>query len=88
MARTVDAVIDETGRVRLLESLSLPSPRRAIVTVLDDVIDESTTTEIGHDAGLPAPWRSRLLAPTAGSSRLHPALRPSIVGACRPRHTS
>ena len=34
MAQTVEAVIDEQGQVRLLEPLHLPSPRRALVTVL------------------------------------------------------
>ncbi len=36
MIRTYEAVIDETGIVRLLEDVSLPGPRRALVTVLDE----------------------------------------------------
>jgi hypothetical protein len=36
MLQTVEAVIDEHGRVRLLEPLSLSGPRRALVTILDD----------------------------------------------------
>jgi hypothetical protein len=35
MNRTVEAVIDEHGNVRLLESVRLPSARRALVTILE-----------------------------------------------------
>ena len=34
MLRTVEAEIDEQGRVRLLEPLALPSVCRALVTIL------------------------------------------------------
>lgn len=37
MSRTVKAVIDEGGRVHLLENIQLPSARRALVTILDDL---------------------------------------------------
>jgi hypothetical protein len=37
MIRTVEAVIDQWGEVRLLEPLKLPHARRALVVVLDDV---------------------------------------------------
>ena len=36
MMRTVEAVIDEQGNVRLLEPVHLPSSRRALVTILED----------------------------------------------------
>jgi len=36
MIRTVEAVIDEQGNVRLLEPVRLPSGRRALVTILVD----------------------------------------------------
>ena len=36
MIRTFEAVIDKDGKVRLLESVELPSARRALVTILDD----------------------------------------------------
>ena len=36
MIRTVEAVIDEQGNVRLLEPIHLPSTRRALVTILED----------------------------------------------------
>lgn len=36
MLQTVVATIDETGNVRLLEPLHLPSVHRALVTILDE----------------------------------------------------
>ena len=36
MIRTVEAVIDEQGNVRLLEAVQVPSARRALVTILED----------------------------------------------------
>ena len=36
MIRTVEAVIDEHGNLRLLEPVHLTSARRALVTILDD----------------------------------------------------
>ena len=36
MIRTVEAVIDAQGNVRLLEPVRLPAGRRALVTILED----------------------------------------------------
>jgi hypothetical protein len=36
MIKTVEAVIDEQGRVRLLEPVSVPRTRRALVTILEE----------------------------------------------------
>jgi hypothetical protein len=36
MIRTVEAVVDPNGNVRLLEDIQLPGPRRALLTILDD----------------------------------------------------
>jgi len=36
MIRTIEAVIDEHGNVRILEPVSLPAARRALVTILED----------------------------------------------------
>jgi hypothetical protein len=36
MARTLEAVIEEGGKVRLLEPINVPIARRALVTVLDE----------------------------------------------------
>lgn len=36
MLQTVEAIIDEQGVVRLLESIQLSNARRALVTILDE----------------------------------------------------
>ena len=36
MIRTVEAVIDEQGKVQLLEAVQFSAPRRALVTILDE----------------------------------------------------
>lgn len=36
MIRTVEAVIDQQGNVKLLEPVKLASERRALVTILED----------------------------------------------------
>jgi hypothetical protein len=36
MIRTIEAVVDESGTVRLLEAVSLPGARRALVTILEE----------------------------------------------------
>jgi hypothetical protein len=41
MLRTIEAVIEEDGQVRLLETTSVSGPRRALVTVLDEPADLS-----------------------------------------------
>lgn len=56
MPRTVKAVIDQDGSVRLLEAVRLPPGRRALVTVLDEggvVVDE---TALLSERALAADW--------------------------------
>ena len=36
MIQTVEAVIDEEGKVKLLQSVRLPQSRRALVTILEE----------------------------------------------------
>jgi hypothetical protein len=36
MIQTVEAVVDKEGRVRLLGSVQIEGPRRALLTVLDE----------------------------------------------------
>lgn len=36
MIQTVEAVIDEQGKVHLLEEVKVPEARRALVTILED----------------------------------------------------
>lgn len=41
MLRTIEAVIEPDGRVRLLEAVDLSGARRALVTVLDESAEEA-----------------------------------------------
>ena len=47
MLRTVEAVIDAQGHVQVLEPISLPGARRALVTILEEEPDTSI-----HDTAL------------------------------------
>jgi hypothetical protein len=51
MIGTVEAIVDEHGRVRLLEELRLPEPRRALVTILE----EGLRTDVSEMALLSEP---------------------------------
>ena len=46
MIRTIEAVVDEQGTVRLKEAVRLAAPRRAVLTIFDEdranKIDEAT----------------------------------------------
>ena len=41
MRQTVEAIIDREGRVQLMEKVSITRTRRALVTILEEVEDES-----------------------------------------------
>jgi hypothetical protein len=56
MIRTVEAVIDGQGRVRLLEEVPLAGPRRALVTVLDEPAEVPGETALLAEAALAADW--------------------------------
>lgn len=57
MIRTVEAVIDEHGVVRLLEDVHLPATRRALVTILEDEPAERTDeTALLSEAALAEDW--------------------------------
>lgn len=58
MIRTVEAVIDETGAVRLLEDIHLPAARRALVTILEEEPAEQQTYETAllSEAALATDW--------------------------------
>ena len=49
MIRTLEAVVDQQGTVRLLEAVTLPQERRALVTILDEPpAMEHETTLLGE----------------------------------------
>lgn len=56
MPRTVDAVIDEQGQVRLLTPLKLEAARRALVTILEDEIPPVQDATLMSEAALAEDW--------------------------------
>ena len=45
--RTVEATIDKTGNVHLLEPLELPQPYRALITILEEKSPVRTLRPVG-----------------------------------------
>jgi hypothetical protein len=73
MPRSVEAVISENGEVRLLEPVSVPAARRALVTILDEPPSDPSTRE--HSGSDPMSWTAlyepvRVLA-SGGMGRVH-----------------
>ncbi len=56
MIQTLEATIDENGRVSLLEPIQLPRARRALVTILEPSAPEPTETALLSEAALGADW--------------------------------
>ena len=57
MIRTFEAIIDEQGRVRLLENVHLSAAHRALVTILDDEPSEGMNEHaLLSEAALAADW--------------------------------
>lgn len=56
MIKTIEAVIDEHGQVRLLEIVNLPSARRALVTILEDEPAGASETALLAEAALAEDW--------------------------------
>jgi hypothetical protein len=50
MIRTVEAVVDSNGQVRLVEDVQLSGPRRALVTILDDAPRSEETALMTEEA--------------------------------------
>jgi hypothetical protein len=60
MLRTVEAEIDEQGRVRLLEPLALPGVCRALVTILpEEASHPICETALASEAALAEDWNRR-----------------------------
>ncbi|MBN2053806.1 hypothetical protein JW905_02710 [bacterium] len=57
MIRTVKAIVDAQGNVRVLEPIQLPAPRRALLTILDEdpqlILQETTLLS---EAALAEDW--------------------------------
>ncbi|MBA3240640.1 MAG: hypothetical protein H0T60_05380 [Acidobacteria bacterium] len=57
MIHTVEAVVDEHGRVRLLEEVKLPGARRALVTILEEAPGEDACeTAVLSEQALAEDW--------------------------------
>jgi hypothetical protein len=57
MLQTVEAMIDESGNVRLLEPLHLSSVHRALVTILDETQPTAApATALLSEPALAADW--------------------------------
>lgn len=52
MIRTVEAIVDDTGEVRLSEPLRISGPHRALVTVLDEPPVEAYETALLSEPSL------------------------------------
>jgi hypothetical protein len=53
--RTVEAVIEPTGEVHLIEPVRVTSPRRALVTILEEA-PEANETALLSEAALAEDW--------------------------------
>ena len=59
MIQTVEALIDRSGKVRLLQPIVLPSMRRAFVTILDDEPEMGALeTAMLSEAALAVDWNT------------------------------
>ena len=56
MILTVEAVIDENGRIRLLTAVHVDSPRRALVTVLEEPAAVPGEPAMLAEAALAVDW--------------------------------
>ena len=56
MIRTIEAIIDEQGSVRLLEAVALPHARRALVTILEEPPALPQETALLSEAALAEDW--------------------------------
>ena len=57
MIRTIEAIIDEHGTVKLLETVQLATPRRALVTILEEEPAESSNEPaLLSEAALAEDW--------------------------------
>ena len=56
MLKSVEAIIEENGEVRLKEPIHLNNPCRAIVTILDDKAESISETALLSEASLSEDW--------------------------------
>jgi hypothetical protein len=54
--KTVEAIVDTQGRVRLLEEVRLPFARRAVVTIMDEAPSSIHESALLSEAALSEDW--------------------------------
>ena len=75
MPQTIEAVIDEKGNLRILESIKLPKLRRVIITILDEEPSEDIfNLALLSEAALAKDW----LRPEEEEAWSHLAQLPSL----------
>ena len=75
MLQTIEAVIDEKGNLRILESIKLPKLRRVIITILNEEPSEDTfNLALLSEAALARDW----LRPEEDEAWSHLAQLPSL----------
>jgi len=52
MLQTIEAIIEPSGAIRLLEEVYVPSPKRALVTVLETPTNEEALSDCGNAAAI------------------------------------
>lgn len=53
---TVEAVIDVTGNVKILQPISIPNARRALVVILEEPASEIAETALLSEPALAEDW--------------------------------
>lgn len=52
MLQTIEAIIEPSGAIRLLEEVHISSPKRALVTVLETPANEGAASKRGNAAAI------------------------------------
>jgi len=56
MLITVEAIIDPTGTVRILQPITISTARRALVTILGEPVSEASEASLLSEAALAEDW--------------------------------
>lgn len=52
MLKSVEAIVDAEGHVKLLEKIKIKGTHKAVVTILDDIIEEKNITALLTESSL------------------------------------
>lgn len=56
MLQSIEAITDQNGMLRLLESIQLPKRRRVIITILEEEADEQANLALLSEPVLAQDW--------------------------------